>query len=246
MRWGLTNSTAIILELLVYALPIAGIALCEFTKSQKRQEQVKYYKSILFSAENTAAGAILDPNMSAACSVFFNEFCALSINDAAKLVFIATTGKNLYPFENIVNVEIEIDGNMVASPSTGAAVVGGVNKGVALSKPGTQSKIIDGKISTMALNVYVNDPRNPYYRLLFFADSRAIVAHHPSLKSVKNELNEWYTRFHAMIGEQKTEAASAFENTTAEEISKLFALLREGSISQDEFDALKKKALGIE
>src|SRR6185369_15505501 len=103
-----------------------------------------------------------------------------------------------------------------------------------------------GRVSTMALNVYVNDPRNPYYRLLFFADSGAVAAHHPSLLRVKNDLNEWYSRFHAMIGKQKAEAASAFENPTAEEISRLFALLREGSISQDEFDALKKKALGLE
>lgn len=242
-------------ELFIYGLPclIAGGII--FFQSQQKKEKAEKYRHILSESEDSSSKAVFDPSMSSNTVSFHNEHCALSLNNDARQILIATDSgqynisqKHIYGFENIVNVEIEIDGSSVASPSIGGAIVGGVLFGGAGAIVGSSNKTINQKIKNIALKVYVDDIKNPYHRLLFYSNTSAVATNHPWVVQPQKEVNEWYSRFLNIIEKRKIvsqENGNRPGGSVADELAKMSELLKNGVISQEEFDAFKKKALGL-
>ena len=242
-------------ELLIYGLPCVIAAGILFYQNQQKKEKTEKYRNILSDSENSSSKAVFDPSKSANTVSYHNEHCALSLNNDTKEILIAaSTGQYgitqtyVYNFDNIVNVEIEIDGNSVASPSIGGAIIGGVLFGGAGAIIGSSNKTVNQKIKNIALKIYVDDLKNPYHRLLFYSNTTAVATNHPYVVQPQKEVNEWYSRFLNIIEKRKMVSMDNGKNSNhsvADEIAKLAALLKDGSISQDEFDAMKKKTLGL-
>lgn len=217
------------------------------TKKIEKDAKTSHYKDMICSNDNIAAGAVLYPGLHDNCVSFHNEFCALLINNDSNQVILGTEKKYVYEFANIMNAEIEVDGNSVASPSIGGAVVGGLLFGGAGAIVGSSQKTMIKKIRSVALKIYVDDLKNPYHRVLFYSADVALPPEHPQVAPVLTEASEWYSRFLNIIEKRKV-VASAPTNavvSVADELVKLSALLKEGVITQDEFDTQKKKTLGL-
>lgn len=236
------------LEAVAYAVPAIIGFVSNKEKAAKKESDINKFKNILSSTENTSTGAVLDPRTSLNSVSFSNEFFALSMNNDNKQILIATDKQNVYGFDNIVNVEIAVDGNSVASPSLGGAIVGGVLFGGAGAIVGSSNKTINKKIQNISLKVFVDDLKNPFHKLDFYSGI-AVDPSSPVIVSTLKEINEWYSRFLNIIEKKKTLSASTNSNggngSVADEIAKLSSLLKDGVISQDEFDAAKKKLLGL-
>jgi hypothetical protein len=244
-----------LLELSIYVVPVVIFAVMEYYKKVKKTENTTRYKDMLYSDKNTTAGAVLDPRKADNTVSYHNEFCALSINNETKQVFIAADSNNyggslqhVYNFDNIVNVEIQIDGVSVASPSIGGAIVGGVLFGGAGAIVGSSAKTTNQKIKNIALKIYVDDLKSPFLQLYFYKGDTPVITNHPWVVQPQKEVNEWYSRFLNIIEKRKLLAQAGGNNngsSVADELAKLSNLLKEGVISQEEFDSLKKKTLGL-
>lgn len=242
-------------ELFIYGLPCVIAAGIIFFQNQQKKEKTEKFRDILNNSEDSSSKAVFDPSRSANTVSFHNEHCALSLNNDSKQILIATDSgqyniskTHIYGFDNIVNVEIEIDGNSVASPSIGGAIVGGVLFGGAGAIVGSSNKTINQKIKNIALKLYVDDIKNPYHRLLFYSNTTAVATNHPYVVQPQKEVNEWYSRFLNIIEKRKLvsqENVNRPNDSVADELTKMSGLLKDGIISQEEFDAFKKKALGL-
>lgn len=240
-----------VVELIIYGLPCAVAAGVSFFRNQQKNEQRERFRIILNNHENSSSKAVSDPRISAGTVSFHNENFALSLNNFSKEIMIATDSckkPHVYGFDNIVNVEIELDGSSVASPSIGGAIVGGVFFGIAGAIIGSSNKTMNQKIKNIALKIYVDDIRNPFYRLFFYSNTSNVATNHPDVVEPQRQINEWYSRFLNIIEKRKIlspDFGTRTSNSVADELAKMSVLLKNGVISQEEFNAFKKKTLGL-
>lgn len=246
-----SDASSFVVEGIIYGIPLVLLIFTIHEQNKAKEEKKKLFKGMLYSKENTAQGAVLDPSKSDNCVSYHNENCALSINNDDSKVTIITEKANFnYDFSNIVNVEIEVDGNSVASPSLGGAAIGGLLFGGAGAIVGSSYSTTKSKIKTIALKVFVDDLKVPFHKLLFYSSPAPMPSDHKEVCVAQTQVNEWYSRFFNIIEKGKNitvNMKTVANNQTisiADEITKLSDLLKDGAISKEEFEVLKKKLLG--
>ena len=72
----------------------------------------------------------------------------------------------------------------------------------------------------------------------FIKNEIAFPTHHIAVTKAQTKINEWYSRFLNIINKQTKTSKSL-----ADKILRLSKLLKDGIISQEDFDTLKMKAL---
>ena len=232
-----------------FALYLAPFAIVIFIESNKKADKKlaidtkkKKIDGIINSEQNNDNKLFFNPELTKECFSYNNENFAISINVLEKKLFIALDERHIYNFENIINVEIEIDGNSVASPSLGGAIAGGLLFGGAGAIVGSSAKTINKQIKDICLKIFIDDLNNPYHRLVFFTSETFIPSNHESISVPQKNINEWYARLLNII--DKNKSSSTTEPNTpsisiADEILKLSKLLKNGHISKEDYDNLK-------
>lgn len=248
------------IELLVYILPITLMLYVEHKKDKekadKKNEKRISYRDNIEDFIHIKSDTSLDSNKTDCCISYHNEYFGLSFNNETEQILILTDSKkNIYDFNRIINVEIEVDGNTVGSPSIGGAVAGGLLFGGVGAIIGSSKSTVNKKIKNIALKIYVDDLENPYHRLVFLSvvlesgfikNEIAFPTHHIAVTKAQTKINEWYSRFLNIINKQTKTSKSLSDkpnNSVADKILRLSKLLKDGIISQEDFDTLKMKAL---
>ncbi|KOP80654.1 hypothetical protein AMS59_04585 [Lysinibacillus sp. FJAT-14745] len=174
------------------------------------------------------------------------EVCFFYLDDNLKY----TTSKK-YTYEDILEVEVLVDGETITKTSRGSQL-GGALLGGALA--GGVGAVIGGlsgsttsqeKIGSIQLKITVNDINNPVILLKIFNTSTPWDKNDEELKQYSDTAMEWQGLFAVIInnGDKKVEAKAETENNISDEIRKLHELLKEGILTKEEFNNQKQKLL---
>jgi len=177
-----------------------------------------------------------------------------------KVVVIFPDKEHVLNYEDILGVDVVVDGNMVASRSLGkligASALGGVVGAMAVNQK------ISKKVSDIHVDIHTRNLSNPNIRLqvlnteteLFrgYLDSANEIANLVKIVIDKVEQEE-----RAKAKSNSTESTTSVEsqavssipnassNLIAEELEKLATLKEKGILSEVEFNAQKKKLLNL-
>ena len=169
-----------------------------------------------------------------------------------KICLLVEHKAELYEYKDIIQSELDIDGETVLKQSIsgtiGRSVVGGVLGGGvgALIGGTTGAKTGKEKIKRIDLKITVNNTKSPIYRVNFMnteAKKGGLI-----YNMSYSEAEKWHGIMTTLIKqaeielETKSENAKA-SNSTADELIKLKELLDSNVITKKEFDTEKKKIL---
>ncbi|MFJ7982230.1 SHOCT domain-containing protein [Lysinibacillus xylanilyticus] len=95
------------------------------------------------------------------------------------------------------------------------------------------------------MKITVNDINNPIILLKIFNTSTPWDKNDEELKRYSDIAMEWQGLFAVIInkGDKKVEAKAKTENNTSDEIRKLHELLKDGILTEEEFNNQKQKLL---
>lgn len=160
-----------------------------------------------------------------------------------------TTLKN-YTYEDILEVEVLVDGETITKTSRGSQLGGALLGGVLAGGVGAVIGGLSGsttsqeKVGSIQLKITVNDIKNPVILLKIFNTSTPWDKNDEELKQYSETAMEWQGLFSVIIknGDKKVEAKAETENTS-DEIRKLHELLKDGILTEEEFNNQKHKLL---
>lgn len=179
-----------------------------------------------------------------------NQNYAIGFDNAhKKLCFFDKSDKSyIFDYSQILQCEMDIDGETYSKTSTssavGRAVLGGIlTGGLGAIIGGTTGKRTQKQtIRSMDLKIVVNDTTSPVFKINFFtgkAKKGTLV-----YKTKYAEIEKWDAIVSGLIrhGSDQT-ATRASSGSVADELKKLKELLDGGAISQGEYDIQKQKIL---
>lgn len=192
-----------------------------------------------------------------------NGEVTLSIDESNKKITIIALNSfrdKAYSYRDILKSEILTDGVSVSSTNRGSQLGGALLGGLLAGGVGAMigglsgSSTIEEKVKKIELNVIVNDTANPIHKIAFL-DSP--FPYSKNTKEYKDAYNAAY-HCHQLMGilikqadeeDKQKEATTNINNlqgniSVADELRKLVQLKEEGIISEDEFEAQKKKLIG--
>jgi len=170
-----------------------------------------------------------------------------------QVCFIVNNQTKIYDYNDIIQSELEIDGETVLRQTAstmgilGRAVVGGVLAGGvgAIIGGATGSRTSKSKetIKSINLKITINDTSNPIYRINFlnFETKKGDWNYNHSYESAE----QWHGKIAAIIKQTENNLSkkTLIPNSTADEILKLKELLDIDVLSKDEFESEKHKIL---
>lgn len=160
-------------------------------------------------------------------------------------------------YSDILESEVIIDGETVTRTSrasqvggalTGAVLAGGVGAIIGGLSGKTSSREMVEKIQ---LKIIVNDTKKPVKVLTFLDESSKVDKNDMRFKKAYEQAMHWHSLFKVLIENADKEdklnnqEENTFNSNVADEIRKLYSLLEEGIITQEEFDMQKKKIISI-
>lgn len=177
-----------------------------------------------------------------------------------KVVVIFPDSENVLNYEDILGVDVVVDGNMVASRSLGkligASALGGVVGAMAVNQN------ISKKVSDIHVDIHTRIMSNPNIRLQVLDHETDMYKN--SLDSANEIANLVKIVIDKVEQEEKAKAQTVSMSSTtkednvvsnslspastsliAEELTKLAELKEKGILSEDEFAAQKRKLLGL-
>jgi hypothetical protein len=171
-----------------------------------------------------------------------------------QLLLIRGEDHRLCAMSDVVAVEVLADGSAIVKANRGSQALGAVVGGALLGPLGLLAGAITGstrsedRIKKLALRVVTTDFERPNHDVLFFesaspkGDKRDSDLLRPALQLAE----KWNSRLTSMLRDSK---ASADQQSTrppisvADELRKLADLRRDGILTQDEFEAQKRRLL---
>lgn len=169
--------------------------------------------------------------------------------------------EQIFLFKDILESEVLIDGETVTKTSRssqlggaliGAVVAGGVGAIIGGLSGNTSSK---EKVEKIQLKIIVNDTRKPIRMISFLEEPISVDKKDDKFKRANDEVMHWHSLFKVLIEIADSEDKKINETShiideknngntnVADEIRKLYALLKEGILTQEEFDTQKKKII---
>ncbi|MER1958848.1 MAG: SHOCT domain-containing protein [Solibacillus sp.] len=163
-------------------------------------------------------------------------------------------------YKDILESEVIIDGETVTKTSRSSQIGGALLGGILAGGVGAMIGGISGKtaskenVKTIQLKVIVTDTKNPLQVIPFLNEDYSIDRNNKKFIKANKEVMHWHSLFKIIIdladkeekSKQLIQDNKSDSNSTyniAEEIRKLHDLLKEGIISQEEFDLQKKKMI---
>jgi hypothetical protein len=153
-------------------------------------------------------------------------------------------------FEELASCELLVNGGSVASTNRGSQIVGAGVGAAVLGIPGmivgglSSSQSVSHKIASIELRVRVADLDKPAYSFKFLSGSGP--GFDPGAVRITLDLaREWHARLQAII-EQGATAITADQKQlplVADELAKLANLLKEGVLTEQEFQHAKARLL---
>lgn len=182
------------------------------------------------------------------------KFCLDEINYKFAIptevdIFGKPKNMDIYRYEDIINYELLETGNSVSKGGVGRAVVGGALFGdvgaVVGASTGHKNK---STCSSLKVKITTNDVQNPdLYITLLSKESRK---DSPMYNHAMRQAQEIISLLDIICGHRNSATSTAGEPgpkqiSGASEIREYKALLDDGIITQEEFDAKKKQILGL-
>lgn len=163
-----------------------------------------------------------------------------------------------FSYKDILESEVVIDGETVTKTSrksqVGGAILGGILAGgVGAIIGGLSGKTSSKeKVKTIQLKIIINDTKNPLQIITFLNEDTSIVRSNEKFIKANKEVMHWHSLFKVVIdiADKEEKSTQVIQNNingtnatfnSADEIRKLHELLKEGIITQEEFDLQKKK-----
>jgi len=206
------------------------------------QQYISVYYSVIGLDEKNKKVCFLDSNLKTKLPLF------------DRIEYSAQT----YSYKDILESEIVIDGETITKVSRtsqvgraliGAALAGGVGAVIGgLSGKSTSKE----KVKKIELKVIVKDMKNPVKIVTFLDESSPINKEDRRYKEAYEQVLHWHSLFKVLIEQSDKEDTNNKQNqdnndssflSVADEIRKLSELLKEGIITQEEFEIQKKKLL---
>lgn len=183
-------------------------------------------------------------------------------------------GKKLYSYKGLIKSEIIEDGESVTTTSRssqlGGAILGGMIAGGAGAVVGalSGSQSTKSQVKSITLQITTNDTRSPVQNIKFLYLEEAILKNSVRYQHAFREANHWHGLISVLIKradaeEQELKQQEFVKNednikpvieekpltinqpiSIADELGKLAELLRQGLLTQEEFNSQKKKLLG--
>jgi len=139
------------------------------------------------------------------------------------------------------------------SSQIGGAILGGILAGgVGTIIGGLSGKTSSKeKVKTIHLKIIVNDTKNPLQTITFLSEPTLIDRNSEKFIKANKEVIHWHSLFKVIIDmsdkeDKSNKILSNYNNSSnniADEIRGMHDLLKEGIITQEEFDLQKKKIL---
>jgi hypothetical protein len=163
-------------------------------------------------------------------------------------------------YKDILESEVIIDGETVTKTSRSSQVGGAILGGILAGGVGAIIGGLSGKTSSkekvksIQLKVIVNDTKNPLQIITFLNEPTSIDRSSEKFIKANKEVMHWHSLFKIIIdmSDKEEKSNQVIQNNindsnstfnTADEIRKLHDLLKEGIITQEEFDLQKKKII---
>lgn len=180
-------------------------------------------------------------------------------------------GKRIYSYKELMRSEIVEDGvsitNTSRSSQLGGAILGGMIAGGVGAVVGalSGSQMTESHVKSITLQITTNDTRTPIQYIKFLFLQEAIAKNTVRYQQAIKEANRWHGLISVLIKRadqeeqenREREKASSTESVTpdmegtsppqvsptsvADELGKLADLLKQGLITQEEFDVQKKR-----
>jgi len=159
----------------------------------------------------------------------------------------------IFDYRDILKSEILSDGKSINSTSTssmlGGAVLGGIlagGVGAVLGGLSAEKQTTD-IVKLLELQIVVNDTKNSIYRITFGAFDETTTINPISIKETEKVIHHWHNLLSHLIKiadeEDKESSEKNNINSNIDEIRKFGDLLKEGLISQEEYNLEKAKIL---
>ncbi|GED69771.1 hypothetical protein BRE01_34730 [Brevibacillus reuszeri] len=186
---------------------------------------------------------------------------SIILDENKKVVYlIKGETKRKFTYQDILQSEILEDGIQSTSTSRtsqiGSALVGGLIAGV----PGLIIGGLSGKQNTINkvkkidLRIIVNDTNEPIFHLNFLeVEDTFVKKDHPSYQAAIKDANHWHNLISVLIrkadeedrrNDKNNQQNFQTETNSIDQLVKLSSLLKEGMITEDEYNKQKKKLLG--
>lgn len=165
-----------------------------------------------------------------------------------------------FHYKDILESEVIIDGETVTKTSRSSQIGGAILGGILAGGVGAVIGGLSGKtaskekVKTIQLKVIVNDTKKPLQIIPFLNEPNSIDRSSQKFTKANKEVMHWHSLFRVIIdmADKEEKSKKSIQNNsndanhninTADEIRKLHELLKEGIITQDEFDLQKKKII---
>lgn len=169
-----------------------------------------------------------------------------------KINFTTENGNKTYEFKDIMQSEIIQNGVSVTKTSRGSQLGGAIVGGVLLGGVGAVIGSLSGitkteeKIKKIQLKIVVKDTHAPNHYVSFLDSEKELENDNSRLQSAVEKVNHWNSIISVLINksdEKVKDDSSTRSVSAADELLKLSELLKQGLITQDEFDKQKLKLL---
>lgn len=180
-------------------------------------------------------------------------------DDEKQLVILAETPQfrfkpenfTLFRYDQIVDYELIEDGESVAKGGIGRAAIGGLLFGSTGAIVGSTSRKQKAFCNLMQIKLTVKDYEKPAFFIEIIKSP--VQKNNIVYTTILNEAQTVISQFQLVVKSNDEASASEVKSVapmpqpmdTTEEIRKFKALLDDGIITQEEFDAKKKQLLGI-
>jgi hypothetical protein len=249
------------LGLLLLVLPGLVISYLE-QRIKKKDSKIKKEKRIkLFDLEGKLKNFTITQKYE---SCDLESFLLLDErNKKIGFAFVDSNSTEIYDYKDILASEIVEDGETVTitsrSTSISGAIIGGAIAGetgaIIGGLSGKTRSTTETKIHKIDLKIVVNNTKLPNKIINFLTGKPDLVYENvgvkkdsPEYKEAIKYVNHWHSLFGLLIKQEQTmqfEKKIEMNNylSVAEEIKNLSELLKQGLLTQDEFDSQKHKLL---
>lgn len=228
----------------IFVLTIVGLFVIYAVVSEKREkatERIKKHPDGPFDDIQISVG--LDKK-------------GFAINtERRKVLLIAGETDRSIDFEQIVEVELLRDDTVVSSAKRGSQFAGALVGGAALGGAGAiigglSGKRVSGKgnLQSISVKLVVDCLNDPVHHVIFYRDVTGKGLPAWGAREIIERAERWAARFAAIIKENDRVDRSSEEpglNAVSDELERLLRLRDSGALSEDEFQAAKRRVLGV-
>lgn len=246
-----------------------GLFIDSMRKGNLSAELIKKMKEILDGIEGfKVTQEFISPDMETMIAIDEDNKKVLIINNKIENVAELSQTLSKYDYEHqifsykdILQSEILEDDVTITRTSRGSQIGGALLGGVLAGGVGAIIGGLSGstkstnEVKKVQLQIVVNNTKKSFYRITFMSAETAISKSSSIYINSNKQITHWHSLFKVIIDiadkEDKRNTIQSNNNNdnktttsnTADEIRKLHDLLKEGIISQEEFDIQKKKII---